>query len=172
MPPRGKNNPYYRTKEQLADDVYNVLISDNLSIGAKHAVIHEVTWLWTEFYGKYTGCPFWSKNALQYLLETEQMKAKILRHDHIVPRNMIIKRLLYGQQMKREDLLSFLDENLIGCVLLKEEDSYLNDIGYQRVMPKGWSFGDNAWGRYKKGNFEVYRITWDKRNGEVDCQVL
>lgn len=52
MPPRGKNNPYYRTKEQLTDDVYNVLLSDNLSIGAKHAVIHEVTWLWTEFYGK------------------------------------------------------------------------------------------------------------------------
>jgi hypothetical protein len=172
MPPRGKNNPYYRTKEQLAEDVYNILLSENLSIGAKHAVIHEVTWLWTEFNGKYTGCPYWSKKSSKYLHETEQKKSKILRHDHIVPRNMIIKRLLYGHKMDSQELSNFLKKHLIGCVLLKEEDTYLNNIGYQRVMPQGWEFGEFAWERYKEASIEVFKIDWEKRKGKINGLVL
>lgn len=172
MPPRGKNNPYYRNKEQLADDVYNVLLSDNLSIGAKHAVIHEVTWLWTEFDGKYNGCPYWSKNALVYLDKPGKEKAKLLRHDHVIPRNLIIKRLLYGQKMSRDELFDFLHQNLLGCVVLKEEDTYLNDIGYQRVMPSGWEFGDSVWGRYIEADIAGFEMHWDKRKGKVKRRFL
>lgn len=167
MAARGKNNPYYRTREQLADDVYNVLNSDKLSLGAKHAVIFETTWLWTEIEGKYTGCQYWSKKACAHLHESETIKAKILRHDHVVPRNYIVKRFLYGDMMSSEEVYSFLKTNLVGCILLKSEDDYINKIGYQRKMPSNWNFGDNIWSRYTEAEIDVCEIIWEKKKGSV-----
>lgn len=167
MAPRGKNNPYYRTNDQLADDVYYVLNSDSLSIGAKHAVIFETTWLWTEADGKYTGCKYWSEKAVTHLHESEKVKSKILRHDHVIPRNYILKRLLYGDPMSKQEIHAFLQTNLIGCIVLKEEDDLLNDSGFQKDMPKDWSFGDDVWTRYRATGIKVCQIVWEKKLGRV-----
>ncbi|QMV44263.1 hypothetical protein [Cohnella cholangitidis] len=167
MAPRGKKNPYYRTNEQLADDVFHILQSESLSIGAKHAVVFEVTWLWTEAEGKYTGCKFWSKQALEHIDKPQGVKSKILRHDHVVPRNYIVKRLLFGELMSRQEVYKFLNDNLIGCIVTKEEDDLLNENGYQREMPKGWSFGGDVWARYKATDIEIHQISWNKKIGST-----
>lgn len=172
MAPRGKNNPLYRTKEQLIDDVFNILMVDKLSVGAKHAVIFEATWLWTEHDGKYTGCAHWSKKALDYVHEPEKVKGNILIHDHVVPRNLIIKRLLFGEPMSRNGLHDFLDANLVGGILLKEENGILNKLGLQRKMPNGWEFGDRIWARYKMADFEIYRVEWNGKISQVKEKML
>ncbi|WP_341277993.1 hypothetical protein [Paenibacillus sp. FSL H8-0537] len=167
-----KKNQHYRTKEEMANDIYNVLRVDTLSLAAKHAVIFQITWHWTEFFGKYTGCPCWSKKALVNINVPESTKSKLLRHDHVIPRKTILDHLFkHGGGMSRNEVYHFLDKNLVGCILLKEEDYVVSKQGKRQTMPDGWGFGDNIWERYISTDIEVFKVEWKGRNGTVQKEV-
>jgi hypothetical protein len=67
------------------------VLQSSLSYGTKHAVLAEVVWVWSEFDGKYTGCPHWSRAAAAAREAGE--KARSFVHEHVVPKRIIIERL-------------------------------------------------------------------------------
>src|SRR5205809_3353602 len=57
-----QKHPRYRTKEVIVNDIAFVLNAP-LSYGSRWAVLRDAAWVWTEFHGKYKGCPYWTKMA-------------------------------------------------------------------------------------------------------------
>jgi hypothetical protein len=152
----------FRTKDQIVNDLAFVL-SAPLAYGTKHAVLADVAWVWTEFDGKYagrpgryTGCKFWTQMALmQHRLDR---KSRRLRHEHIVPKRIVIDMLLKLERPTPESVREICERFLIGVVVTIEEDAVLNE--FRDSMPS--EFDDPAspeyrdpWLRYRRCKIEV-----------------
>lgn len=145
-----RKNPRYRTKHQISEDVAYVLHSP-LTYGTKFAVLHDVTWVWTEFTGKYVGCRYWSKLACADRFRNK--KAKV-RHEHIVPKRVVIKTLMELKEPTPESVFDICDRFLIAVVLTPLEDSILS-VYFHKGMPPSFydsTSGDfhDPWLRYKQ----------------------
>ena len=84
-----EKNKRFRTKDQMCKDLSTILNLD-LIYGTKFSVVNEVLWVWSEYDGKHKGCKFWSKEACN-LWEKQKPSVKSLIHEHLVPRNILIK---------------------------------------------------------------------------------
>jgi hypothetical protein len=153
IPPQ---NPRYRTKQQLAHDVAKVLKS-NLHYGTKFAVLKEVMWVWTEFDGKFRGCIYWSQAAIRRFRHDGHVKN--LRHEHIVPKKVVMDRLFRLKKPTTKRVWRILDRFLIGVIVTKKEDARLN-AAYSKAMPA--SFRDkrspgfrDPWLRYRECGIRV-----------------
>lgn len=150
------NSPRFRTKQQLAEDVAKVLNSE-LHYGTKYAVLKEVTWVWTEYLGKFNGCIYWSEAALRRF--NRERSVKSLRHEHVVPKKCIIEMLFELKSPAANEVQSLLDHFLIGVIVTKEEDDRLS-IKYSKSMPPSFldesssSYRD-VWLRYRECGIDV-----------------
>lgn len=145
----------YRTKEQIVHDVAFVLAAP-LSYGTKWAVLSDLTWVWTEFDGKYKGCPYWTEGAI--MLRRVDPKAK-LRHEHVVPKKVIIDMLMNLEKPSVDSVREICDRYLIGAIVMPEEDDVLN-AEFGRSMPPEFVKPDHPgyhdpWLRYKKYSIKV-----------------
>lgn len=145
----------YRTKEEIVRDVAFVLNAP-LSYGTQWAVLSDVTWVWTEFHGKYKGCPSWTKMAI--MQHRANPKADF-RHEHAVPKSVVMKMLFDLPAPTPERVREICERFLLGVVVTREEDDVLN-MEYGRSMPA--EFFDSTspsyldpWLRYKKYGIEV-----------------
>lgn len=145
-----KKNPRYRTKEEICEDLAKVLSGD-LTYGTKFAVVAEVIWVSSEFYGKYVGCPYWSEGAIALAEELRQVNSSIAAiypkkfvHEHIAPRGLMIKYLFDLEPATPERIMAFLEEFCIGVVVTKEEDNALTAAGLRFTMPLDWN-GSAPW---------------------------
>ena len=157
-----EKNLRYRTKEQMTKDVHFILNAP-VSYAAKYAVLHEVTWIWTEFHGKHLGCKFWSKAALKL---PRKGISKLAIHEHLVPRRIVISRLIGLSQPSHDDVFSILDRYLIGVVITNEENARLNAAKYGKEMPPEFYQNDhpdfdNPWIRYQKCNIAYELLAAD-----------
>lgn len=143
-----EKTPRFRTKTQICKDVAAVLRT-SLHYGTKFAVLAEVVWVWSEFDGKYDGCRYWSSAALQ-VRESNQK----LIHEHVVPKSVIIKRLMNLSKPSSKNVNDVLQHFCIGVVVTAEEDQRLNRLGLRAKMPEGWN-GKNPWARYAKAKIKV-----------------
>jgi hypothetical protein len=154
-----EKHPRYRTKDEIVRDVTFVLNSP-LSYGTKWAVLRDVAWVWTEFYGKYKGCPYWTKTAL--MQHRVNPKADF-RHEHAVPKAVVMKMLLDLSAPTPEQVREICERLLVGVVVTREEDNDLN-MKYGRSMPAEFfnpaspSYRD-PWLRYKRLGIEVVDLT-------------
>lgn len=149
-------NPRYRTKQELAEDVVNVLNSD-LHYGTKFAVVREVAWVWTEYLGKFNGCIYWSDAAVRRFKREHSRKR--LRHEHVVPKKFVIDMLFGLKTPTVEEVRAILDKYLIGVVVTMEEDALLN-VKYSKAMPKEFSeqsspLFQDPWLRYRECGIKV-----------------
>jgi hypothetical protein len=138
-----EKNPRFRTKRRIAEDVAFVLNAP-LSWGTQYAVIAETLWVWSEFDGKYKGCKYWSERAWA----RRDDKTKMLRHDHAVPKKILIAELRKLSGTATPDQIErLLGSYCIGVVITKEEDDLLNDNGHRSTLP-----GEelDPWARYRK----------------------
>jgi hypothetical protein len=142
-------NPRYRTREEIVDDVCEALRHERLSWAAKAAVITDAVWCWTEFDGKLEGCRWWSVEALR-----SRRSPKQLRHEHVVPKNIVVKQLSELAPISREAILSLFESLCVGAVVTKSEDKVLSSHGLRSRMPDGWD-GSDIWARYR-----VAGIAW------------
>ena len=150
-------NPKFRTKQTICKDVARVL-NNKLSYGTKFAVVNQINWVWTEFHGKYRGCPYWSLAALQQFEATGKLKG--LKHEHVVPKKIINEMIfkLEGHATPKA-VWDIYNTYLIGVVVTAEEDKRLSKC-HNHTMPT--TFGDpkapdgcDPWGRYKLCNIPV-----------------
>jgi hypothetical protein len=143
MPRIPKKNDRYRTKDDLCHDLA-FIIEAPLQYGTKYAVLSEATWVWTEFDGKYAGCRHWSKAAWELGDQTKR-----LTHEHVIPKNMIIERLLHLPKPSANSVHQLLTVYCKGAVVTREEDSQLNKLGLRSKMPDGWTWdAGDVWARY------------------------
>jgi hypothetical protein len=137
MPRYSLKHQCYRTLQEIAQDVAYVLNAP-LAYGTKFAVLHNACWSWTEFGGKYQGCPRWTNAAIQSRRVASQngFKRKFdgLRHEHAVPRSLVIEMLRDLESPRPDDVRQICDSFLKGVVVTKEEDRNLNCM-FRKNMP-------------------------------------
>jgi hypothetical protein len=165
-----KTSPYYRTKQQLADDIAIVLVSP-LSLGTKHRAILDACWTWTEIEGKYVGCQRWTQMAV--MAKAADRKAKLI-HEHVVPKKVVVDLLSQMQNSTSAEIYDLFNRLFIGVVVTPVQDQILN-CDHKRSMPPEFydpssvSFRD-PWLRYKPylslDGFQIVEIT------KSDCERL
>jgi hypothetical protein len=152
-------------KRYLCDEIARQVSSARDPGCAAWAVrlIHECFWFWTadgvDGHGrvgrdklKYSVDHLWhSEGACGLSREACQRgdapavrhQASNLRHEHAVPRKLILERLMVGEPLAQAELLALLERLCLGVVLTREEDAQLN-AQFQRSMPPAWDITDPA----------------------------
>jgi hypothetical protein len=143
-----EKSPRFRTKERISQDIAVILSLPHLSYGTKHVVLADAVWVWSEFYGKYDGCPYWSIAAKQ------ANSIKDLCHEHVVPKRYIIERLLALSPATAEDVYRILSVYCIGAVVTREEDRQLTKAGFRSSMPDDWDTIE-VWIRYRLSGIQM-----------------
>ncbi len=161
MARKSKKNPNYRTKEIMAKDLAVVLNAD-LSRGTKYAVCRQIASEWTELNGKYKGCRFWSSKAFE--LWEANPKAKCFRHEHAVPKKVVVELLLSFDKPDAGFIYRVCEAFLIGVVVTLEEEKALN-ARFNSTMPSEFGETNNPSNldpllRYKQCGIEVIGVTW------------
>lgn len=154
---KAKTNPNYRSKETMAHDLAVVLNAD-VSAGTKYGVCIQIAWEWTELSGKYKGCVFWSKKA--YELWQANPGARQFRHEHAVPKKVVIDILLKLERPEEALLYQVCDAFLIGIVVTVEEDKLPNSRFQSTMPPEFGSAGLDPLLRYKQCGIEVVQVSW------------
>ena len=114
-------------------------------------------WKYSEAFGKFKGCPFWSVNAYnQFLLMKKQKKSKAeceknLRHEHVYPQILLIKKLKELKKPKLNVLEKLFKEYAIATVVTKDENNLLNKAGLRTSTISD----NNIWSRYKNVKIKV-----------------
>lgn len=158
----------------MALDLEKILNSD-LSYGTKYAVLHEITWIWTEFNGKYLGCKYWSQAALECYNDYKNKQGvipygKLFTHDHSIPRKIILDWFLKNtKELSKEDIMKILDNCLVGVVITKDEDKIkLKEL--KQDMPNSIKsksldqYSENdKWERYNNAEMNIIRVKWNGR---------
>ena len=162
-----EKNPRYRTKNQIAQDVA-IILSTSVTYGTKYAVVREICWVWTEYTGKYNGCPHWSKKAA--MQRTVNPKAKV-KHEHLVPKKVVAKMLFELREPTAETVREILDKYLIGVVVSPEEDALLNSE-HCATMPKEFFDPEhldyqNPWLRYDRIGIELVQLKLSAGGGDA-----
>jgi hypothetical protein len=154
----------YRSREQMSADAA-IALRSAMSHGGKHSVLQVIMWAWTEFHGKYVGCPYWTPGAIAEQAADPRLLAKRLRHEHAVPRRVVIEGLFALGQPDQERVHAYLTATLFGVVVTRGEDRLL-DTPYRRTMPP--EFHDPAspgyrdpWLRYRRCGMTVLDRTRD-----------
>ncbi|WP_038244084.1 hypothetical protein [Virgibacillus salexigens] len=161
---RAEKNRKFITKLDMVKSlskVYQLYLTDELPLGNVHILLDDFLWGWTEYNGKHKGCKWWSDRAYEQYANREKNKTKGLIHDHVVPRNVIrheVLEMLYNK-CSNEDLYKFLEENLIGCVITKEEDNMLRNLGLRDVLGSSLN-SDTVWNRYETAKISITKVIW------------
>ena len=124
-------------------------------------------WKYSEAFGKFKGCPFWSVNAYnQFLLIKKEKKSKAeceknLRHEHVYPQILLIKKLKDLKKPTLKILEKLFKEYAIAAVVTKDENNLLNKA---RLRISTIS-DNNIWLRYNNENVEI-KIKHNPTNNE------
>lgn len=150
-----------------------VIAATDISADTKKRIFSAFLWGVTEVHGKYFGCPYWSRAALALFRTESYACAKVLCHEHVVPRKIITAKWLQLTSSTAEETLSLFKRYGIGCVVLREEDARLTAAGLRQRMPAEFydpahPWHDDPWARYRKVGIEwVGPLKW-RDNALVD----
>lgn len=165
-----KKNELYRDRDEMIQDLFYLFNCKDISDGSRMALINNILFEWTEYHGKFVGCKLWSRSALE--LWSINRSDKGLRHEHIVPRN-IVREILIGKyyegNLNPDIIRKIFLKYLIGVVVTKKQDELLTDLGYKQIMPdefyiKGNPSYQDEWLRYRiiGHDIEVCHVFWKK----------
>ena len=111
---------------------------------------------------KYLGQAYWSKKSiLQYQQQNQGRKNKNfkdLRHEHIVPRNLIKKFILDLPIKDKDSILGVLTRYSHAVIVTKSEDQILKDLGLNKDMPKCFYENDDILSRYQEAGIEIISV--------------
>lgn len=109
----------------------------------------------TQDYWKYNVKNHASTRAAKELIKRSNAHTG-LRHEHVVPRKVLIKRIL-EQKLCGEDLFVFLCVFCKAAIITKEEDSMLRP---KSGMPAGWCWDENdIYVRYRNSGINLQYLS-------------
>ena len=118
-------------------------------------------WKFSEAYGKFKGCPFWSVNAYNHYLNLKKQKKtkierdKLLRHEHIYPQIKLIKKMKELSKPNTKIIKDLFYKYAIATVVTKAENDNLNKLGLRTETPSD----TNIWLRYQKARIFIKKNT-------------
>lgn len=129
------------------------VIKSNFSLKLKRETLGLVCWKFSELNGKYDGVKYWSKNAKKLRENNTKTKKYFsgLRHEHVVPKKVLIEKLLSDYFNKSiKEIRNFFRDFCFAAIITKEEDNkYLKK--YKQEMPIEFNWKkDQVWLRYEK----------------------
>ena len=77
-----------------------------------------------------------------------------LVYDHSIPFIYLKDTLLSEENLRVEQLKSYLEKYTVACLITKEDDRFLNENGLNRKMPKDWDQTDPL-ARYKAVGIKI-----------------
>lgn len=111
---------------------------------------------------KYLGQPYWSHSAVsQYQKQNQDRKNKNfedLRHEHIVPRNLIKKMILELEQKNANKILEVLNRYSHAVIVTKSEDKKLRGMGLNKKMPQPLDALGDIKSRYYEANIKIIDV--------------
>ncbi len=140
---------FHRSEKDLAKDLALVLTSD-FKFKTKVNFINSILWGWSSRFGNYQGLSC-SKAAQK---EFKQHGTKNLRHDHMVPRNLLVKIFLEMNDVSSSKTLKLLKKFGGAVILTVDEDKTLNKLKLRQKMPKSWNRQD-PYARYKASGIKL-----------------
>jgi len=87
-------------------------------------------WKYSEAFGKFKGCPFWSVKAYNFYNSQKSKStaviAKNLRHEHTFPQVLLIKKMWKLKDPTIQKIRELYNEYAVATVVTKEENLKLN----------------------------------------------
>lgn len=155
----------------------SALLAGDFSPGTRRIVINAAVWCATEGDGrksKYIGCRFWSRGAIADVQANGfGGLSKRLRHEHVVPRALVVDEVVRLKSPTPEDVRRVFDTYALGCVVTVEEMSRL-DRSFRKSMPDGWNApgrpgGPDVWARYAAARVQpIGPLMWRGKSAWVD----
>ena len=111
-------------------------------------------WKYSEAFGKFQGCPFWSVKAYDMFFSlTVSELAKNLRHEHTFPQRLLIEKMKKLKNPSVNDIKKLFDMYAIATVVTKDENTLLNskEVGL-RVSTIS---ENNIWLRYNNKKIKI-----------------
>lgn len=146
-----------RSKDVIAHDVALVLNAD-LHPKTKRIVVKNAAWAWTTMSGKYEGCRYWTRAALdQFQSAPKKRRAKGLNHEHVVPIEALYQILIAMPEPTKDSVYYCLERCLQGVIVTKAEHVRLNQE-FKDAMPEGFDYRTNSISiraRYKLCGIEI-----------------
>jgi hypothetical protein len=123
-------------------------------------------WKYSEAYGKFKGCPFWSIEAIN-LFESSKNKSagKVgnnLRHEHTYPQILLINKLKNLEEINYSIVEQLFKKYAVATVVTKQENDTLNskDVGLRSSTISD----ENIWLRYNNKKFKIKIAMNDSKN--------
>lgn len=101
-----------------------------------------VVWRWSEAYGKYSDRLPWSRGA------RHTMRRDSLRHEHVVPRKVLIAELCALRSPTRRNIRELLERLGLACVVTQEEHEQLPNVSAAILRA-------DPWARYRAAGIRV-----------------
>jgi hypothetical protein len=114
-------------------------------------------WKFSEAYGKFRGCPFWSVKAFDHFLsmkkqnKTKSECEKNLRHEHVYPQILLIKKLKDLKKPSFKTLEDLFKKYAIAAVITKDENDLLNKAKLRTLTISD----ENIWKRYNNKDVQI-----------------
>jgi len=117
-------------------------------------------WKYSEAFGKFQGCPFWSVKAYNFYIfhkNSSSISNKVmsnnLRHEHTYPQRLLIEKMKKLKKPTLKDIEKLFDKYAIATIITKEENTLLNskEIGL-RVKTIS---DENIWLRYNNKKIKI-----------------
>ena len=93
-------------------------------------ILGRCIWKYSEAFGKFKGCPFWSIEAYNFYINQKSKStaliAKNLRHEHTYPQILLIKKMWKLNNPTKKIIRALFDQYAIATVVTKEENLKLN----------------------------------------------
>ena len=120
-------------------------------------ILGRCIWKYSEAFGKFKGCPFWSIEAYNFYIDQKSKStaliAKNLRHEHTYPQILLIKKMWKLNNPTKKIIRELFNQYAIATVVTKEENLKLNSsavgLGSDTISEK------NIWLRYNNDKITI-----------------
>ena len=120
-------------------------------------ILGRCIWKYSEAFGKFKGCPFWSIAAYNFYIDQKSKStaliAKNLRHEHTYPQILLIKKMWKLNNPTKKIIRELFNQYAIATVVTKEENLKLNSsavgLGSDTISEK------NIWLRYNNDKITI-----------------
>tara|TARA_B100001287_G_scaffold1325_2_gene1017 strand:- start:35 stop:610 length:576 start_codon:yes stop_codon:yes gene_type:complete len=158
------------TRKNIAK-VLSETLNANYPLNLHNRIINDMLWAITcdSDDGKKDGLKYsqayWTNNAIKRRnnnLLNNTKKDYGLRHEHIVPKNLIRKILNNLQDVNQHQILQIINHYNHAVIVSIEEDSILRKNGFQKKLPNGYNL-DNydkraVFSRYIESEIALFKV--------------
>ena len=120
-------------------------------------ILGRTIWKYSEAFGKFKGCPFWSVKAYDFYTSQKSkpttLIAKNLRHEHTFPQKLLVTKMWNLKTPSKKIIRELYDEYAIATVVTKEENLKLNSTAVG--LRSNTINESNIWLRYNNDRIKI-----------------